>query len=771
MSNWLSTARPSSAMIPVERFLDEFVFTTKGDGYGILLAVPPIDPEGRTRQQLDSICARVAQTIRVLPQGITIYQYTLRKRGYDIPYKVYGDERIAWEIRNRIEFLKQHGELGDVQLFWCLYVPGATHGTRGAEQSHKSLRMLHRAVGTLRSQLSDLLRFTPVSALGVSRFFSYLLGLEPRLIRTVRSMQDVHKQLAGAPVSWHKGYLKVGHRYVEPLSMVKRPKGTRPNMLGELLKIDADFIFCSILQLQTPQAVRKEVSNQETFLSFFRTNYLVVAAHLGTTQQIEKTASSVASEKTVDKLAGVLDDLNLGHQYGRYGVFGLVHSLDLDSLREVLPKFHAVFANPGEAELVEETLGAMSIYQGMLPGNLEFSWPRSRAWMKDTHYAKMSHAVFAPCIGSVTSESLDEYLAIYETHSKTPFFLDPYHNGLRGLLVVGAPRRGKSMNGNYLVDCEVKFDGFTWIFDIGRSYETTVRSHGGTVTDISKNTPLGNPFSLEPTEDNLQFLFQFIRMLIVKSGVSLDADEENILYKKIKLTYKLPPPVRRLKSLILPERMQRGLAKWTEGGVYGRVFDNTAPAVNVAKVQCFEFEAVSERHQDLIEPALFWITRLINNVIHDKRLLGIPKHLLFDEVWKQLKDPQLLEMVIHSLKTGGKHLAGVTLLTHLVDDLGEHAALIKNACPMIMFLGDETFDREKYREFFQLNDEQLDLIGSLKMRELALKTPDLFKVLVLNLSEQKRMQYSTRPKDIIARAQAAELAAHDLTLATVGGAL
>ena len=102
--------------------------------------------------------------------------------------------------------------------------------------------------------------------------------------------------------------------------------------------------------------------------------------------------------------------------------------------------------------------------------------------------------------------------------------------------------------------------------------------------------------------------------------------------------------------------------------------------MRLARVQSFDFEDVTESDQDLIEPMLFWILRQINQIIYDPANLGYPKHILFDELWKHLKTRTLLESVISSLKTGGKHLAGVTLLTQTTQDLGDNTAIIVNAC-------------------------------------------------------------------------------------------
>ena len=46
-----------------------------------------------------------------------------------------------------------------------------------------------------------------------------------------------------------------------------------------------------------------------------------------------------------------------------------------------------------------------------------------------------------------------------------------------------------------LIALEQKYGGFTYIFDIGGSYESVVELYGGKVDRIGKNGPRVNPFA------------------------------------------------------------------------------------------------------------------------------------------------------------------------------------------------------------------------------------------------------------------------------------
>ncbi len=58
-----------------------------------------------------------------------------------------------------------------------------------------------------------------------------------------------------------------------------------------------------------------------------------------------------------------------------------------------------------------------------------------------------------------------------------------------------------------IIALEQKYGGFTYIFDIGGSYESVVELYGGRVDRVGKDGPRVNPFALEPTESNIKFLY------------------------------------------------------------------------------------------------------------------------------------------------------------------------------------------------------------------------------------------------------------------------
>ena len=159
---------------------------------------------------------------------------------------------------------------------------------------------------------------------------------------------------------------------------------------------------------------------------------------------------------------------------------------------------------------------------------------------------------------------------------------------------------------------------------------------------------------------------------------------------------------RRLSNLFLPKKLDRYLSKWVGKGIYNAVFDNVEDSLSLSRLQCFDFQGVNnEQYADLIEPLMVWLLRRINDVLYNPANLGVPKHILIEEIFSSMKNKQLLDGALASIKTVRKNLGGVTMIGQSADDLGANADSIVNSCTSFLFLKDATFNRKRYAELFK----------------------------------------------------------------------
>ena len=756
---WFAKAGAACSIVPIARFVTENIFALKGGGYGCLFALTGIDEEGLTDQELEARLRSLEGALHGLPEGACLYQYTRVMSGHDLPRQqqypnpvtqVFADERLT--------FLERTAGFRRIDLHWCLTIePPSIKAFQQkpkeyAANTSRMLAELQKTVSILEGHLGSSLGLRLLDKNAAFQFFSYLFNLEEWAVADrLRTDTGVDRQIVKNPVAWHSDHLRIGKRYVQMFSLKATPEASRPCLFSSLLTLDCDSILCSTWRPKSTAAARSEIDAQEKFISFFKVGVLTRVMSGRDTASLETGAGAKAANSSVDDLTEVIRSLDKKAQ-GEYSLRLLLAANTPDQMRDNTPAVHRAFVD-ARAQVIEETLGNLSAFYAMFPGNGKFNvFP---LWMSEDHHARLS-SIFAPHLGHPHSEDLDaEYLNILETRTRTPFFQDAYVDGVRVMLILGPTGTGKSVHGNQLIALEQKYGGFSYIFDIGGSYESVVELYGGRVDRVAKDGPRVNPFALEPTESNLKFLYTFIRLLLANGGANLEPEDDDVIHKAVQDMYLLDRENRRLSHLYLPKKLDRYLSKWVRDGVYHAIFDNVEDGLSLSRVQCFDFAGVNnEQYADLIEPLMVWLLRRINDVLYDPDNLGVPKHILIEELFSSMKNRQLLEGALASIKTVRKNLGGVTLIGQSAEDLGGNADSIVNSCSSFLFLKDPTFNRKRYAELFRLNEQQLALFESLQDREaLYIRRDGLTKVVILNLDSRSYATFSTKPKDRVRRSK------------------
>jgi type IV secretion system protein VirB4 len=756
---WFAKAGAACSIVPIARFVNERIFALKGGGYGCLFSLAGIDEEGVTDQGLEAQMRSIEGALRGLPEGACLYQYTRVMSGFNLPRKAqYGNSVTQVFVDDRLSFLNQSAGFRRIDLHWCLTLepPKAAAFTRKPKEhdtdTTRMLADLEKTATLLEGHLSGSLGLRLLDKNAVFQFFSYLFNLEEWAAGYTLSADDgVDRQIVNSPVLWHSDHLTIGRRYVQMFSLKTTPEASRPCLFSGLMALDCDSVLLTTWRPKSTTAARSEIDAQEKFISFFKVGVLTRVMSGHDTASLETGAGARAANTQVDDLGEVIRSLDKKAQ-GEFSLRFLVAARSVDELRGIAPAVHRVFVD-ARAQVMEETLGNLSAFYAMFPGNGKFNvFPM---WLAEDHHARLSQ-VFAPNLGHPYSEDLDnEYLNIFETRTRTPFFQDVYVDGVRVMLILGPTGTGKSVHGNMAIAHEQKYGGFTYIFDIGGSYESVVELYGGRVDRIGKDGPRVNPFQLEPTESNITFLYSFVKLLLTNGGAELEPEDDDVIHKAVRDMYLLDQENRRLSNLFLPKKLDRYLSKWVGKGVYAAIFDNVEDSLSLSRLQCFDFQGVNnEQYADLIEPLMVWLLRRINDVLYNPVNLGVPKHILIEEIFSSMKNRQLLEGALASIKTVRKNLGGVTMIGQSAEDLGSNADSIVNSCTSFLFLKDATFNRKRYAELFKMNEQQLALFESLQDREgLYMRRDGLTKVVKLNLDNRSYAVFSTKPKDRLRRSR------------------
>lgn len=740
------------------RMLGHGIFATT-TGYGVSFSVGGVDSEGLDRETLNYLSKQIATANRMLPDDCVVFEYQVTTTNETLPARPIAQEIVRQQAEERNAFLKANARFRSVRLFVTLYIPGkvADEVNEFTQNSRSALRRLQQAALIYEQQLK-VFRVKRLGGDEVVQFYSYLLNLERPLMTAKAAAPGTQpKKLGRSHIGFDGEYFRVGKRYCQALAVIEPPRGTRPDLWGALPSIDCEMIWCSIWRRKPSKATRKEAAAVENALGMTAVD--VFSAAVGgysEGEQRPKRASDVAQEKTVETIGGVLADVNIGHYFGEWSLFGLVHSRDKKQIEDALPRIHALFSDPSEAGIVEERRGARSAYMSFFPGQ---PYNVRKLWMRGDHKANVSF-FYSPFLGHPYSDDLqDEYTLIYETRTGTPFYLTPFVNGNGNTTVLGGPNKGKSLNTNAIFTGALKYQTKTVIFEKGGSYESNVLAQGGSVTHLGLEYPRLNFFKQPATRENMFAVSEMIRMMLVKSGVTVEPDDLLAVERGVERLFSVEYEGRRLGHISLPDKLKKGLARWLQGGVYGGIFDNAEDDLQFHDIQSFDFARLAKKHKDLLEVELTWILYLCQGVIRDKQNLGIPKHIIVDDLFTSEGVMPVMLFLLETMKADRKNLAWATLVIQAIEDVGTYAALIKNACPTTLFLGG-AYDKRLYREHFRLNERELEELDSLGDRELAIKVDGepiaaggtgYFKVLRMNMDASAYARATTKPSERVLR--------------------
>ncbi len=388
-----------------------------------------------------------------------------------------------------------------------------------------------------------------------------------------------------------------------------------------------------------------------------------------------------------------------------------------------------------------------------LPGNRTFNLRRFH--ITDANYADLSF-LFTIHTGERANAHLKrEYLAVLETTQATPYFFNLHHADIGHTFMVGMTGSGKSFALNFLIQSLQKYDPYTFIFDLGGSFRSMTRMHGGTHVEIGYAALEGrqvriNPFCLPPEPDNLQFQYSLVRLLAEgTAGTALAPAEERELYLAIENIYSLPATNRTLTSLvrILPRPLAERLRKWTAGGPYGFVFDNAEDTLSLSRFQCFNFEGM-DTYPDVLEPLLFYVLHRANRILADPKSSTVFKAFVMDEAWLFFRNPTIRDYIVEALKTWRKKNAAMILATQSLDELRKSQILdvVIESCATKLFLANPDLDQDLYRRAFHLNDTEMAAIADLvPKRQMLVKRPTLAKVVNLEVDRASYWLFTNDP--------------------------
>jgi len=728
-------------------FWNNEVFLTKSGDLGIVLRVRGVDYESLDQAAQEYAVKRLEAALKIFGPGFHVYQYLLKTNRPQIPFQQYDDPIVQAAVNQRKGFFEEKlDSLYSVEIFYAIVIEGTRSKTGitaalkqlvtdpvaglrelKAQFSNDKLKVLLREqidadlvkleqrVNSFTRQLAD---FVQIDVLGQDDCFNFLRRLlnydSWRIEGRPQSSQFLDYQIGNSDIEAERDHLRVGNHLVRILTLKEAISETKPLVLKQLLEIQANFcIVTEWVPIETSVA-RKEITKRKRHFNVSKTSFISSMQRDAASYDPRNTIIDESKQADIENLGDCLRALGDGQNLGDFSLTVVLYAEDKKSLDKALPEVVRVFTS-ADGNLFSETYNQLNAYFAIVPGNYHHNL--RRLYLLNTNYADLSF-LFTIHPGDRWNDHLGaEYLAVLETDQATPYFLNLHNRDVAHTLILGATGAGKSFLANSLLQNAQKYEPLTYIFDVGSSFESLTRIFDGTYLNVgheSRDFTI-NPFSLEPSRENLQFLYSLFRVLIEGERYKLDFKEERQLYSAIERIYVLEPEQRTLSNLgeIVGELKER-LHRWTRAGQYGFLFDNAEDSLTFSRFQTFNFHGWSDS-PELLEPLLFYVLHRASNEIADPGRLATFKIFLLDEAWLFIRNETIRSYVTQAQKTWRKHNAAMILATQSVKELATSGMLtvVAESCATKIFLANPDMDPIMYREAFGLNDTELALIAGL----------------------------------------------------------
>lgn len=268
----------------------------------------------------------------------------------------------------------------------------------------------------------------------------------------------------------------------------------------------------------------------------------------------------------------------------------------------------------------------------------------------------------------------------------------------------------------------------TVFFDKDRGAEIAIRAMGGGYLTVQNGTPTSfNPFQLDETEENIQFLIAFVKLLITQDGQPLTTSDELKLSQAIRAVMTFPKAMRRLG--LLPQNIVEGttvqeqensiskrLTRWIHDqrghvGDLAWVFDNRDDTLDFNRYPNFGIDGTDFLdNKEVRTPIAYYLLYRMEKVLDGRRFIFI-----MDEFWKWLLDEAFSDFAFNKLKTIRKQNGFGIFATQSPSDVinSPIAAAVLEQSATQVFLPNPKANADEYIKGFKLTQSEFEVIRNL----------------------------------------------------------
>lgn len=447
------------------------------------------------------------------------------------------------------------------------------------------------------------------------------------------------------------------------------------------------------------------------------------------------------AESQVAAIEVAMDDLASGRiVMGVHHLVMLVRAGSQKDLNDNVSGAGKAFSDTG-IKWAREDVSIAGSFWSQLPGN--FAYRVRVGDISSRNFAGFSSFHNYP-IGHIRHNQWGPAVTAFRTTSGAPYYfswhkgeegaeakraarLDPNHKDLANTIIVGKSGTGKTALQLFLLAQTLKFNNpeaaggnrlTAVFFDKDQGAGVGIRAMGGRYYPLKAGVPSGwNPFQLEPTEQNLDFLERLVRRLVHRPDRPLSTAEQKQIHEAIQGVMGVPQHMRRISGALQflpmgdPEGIHARLARWAgKNAPLGWVFDNEEETLDLAEASVVGFDVTEFLPNDEVRDAtIMYLFHRVSTLLDGRRAL-----LFFDEFGQLVKDKSFEDLIENKLVTIRKQDGFVIMGTQMPEQVtgSRIGPVVVQQTSTKIFLPNPEADRDQYINGFKLSAREFELIQS-----------------------------------------------------------
>jgi type IV secretion system protein VirB4 len=663
-----------SDMLPYSYHYDDTTIMTKNNEFISVIKLLGFSFETADDEDVDSKKSLRNNLFKGMAgNGLSLYFHTVRKKYSAFPKGDFDNiftEKLnkAWKERHKPEhtFINEHYitiiKKGPAKTTTVLknILEKIKGSSSGESSDEKLLKEAYADITEVKDRLLNGLNYYKPHLLSIRRdqngnfseiceFLSKIvnLGFEQKMLVP---RGNLSKYLSTQRVYFSQKAIEVFgptyHKYAGIVSLKEYRPATYSGILDNFLKMPCEFIITQSYEFIDRMVAISKMQLQQRRL-----------------MQAEDVAISQVAE-----IDSALDSAMSGtFAFGMHHLTILCIADDLKILDNYLSQAIVEFANVG-IMAVRESINMEACFWAQLPGNSHYAVRKSTInTLNLAGYASLHNYPS----GKIESNHWGNAVTVMNTTSGTPYFFNFHARDVGHTMIIGPTGGGKTMLLNFLAAQAQKFNPRLFFFDKDRGAELFIRAINGKHTIINPGAQCNfNPFFLNDTPENRNFLIEWLKILLSTNGEIVTAEDVSKLNAAVDGLYKLPKHQRKLRNLApflgleIGDSMAVRLKMWHSDGSKAKIFDNDSDMIDFSDGKTFAFDmAEILKDKVALTPVLLYIFHKIN-----LSLDGTPTMIILDEAWALIDNPIFAPKIRDWLKVMRKLNAFVVFATQSVED-------------------------------------------------------------------------------------------------------